>query len=57
MGEFTDGMKRSLTGLSALEFFVFFAFVTGFCFIELPDILKERKAKQQTVEKRVEAEE
>ena len=46
-GEFTDGMKRSLTGLSALEFFIFLAVVTGFCFIELPDILKERKRKKE----------
>lgn len=46
-GEFTEGMKRSLTGISALEFFAFLAFVTGFCVIELPDILKERKIKKE----------
>lgn len=45
-GELTHGMKCCLTFLSALECFVFFAVVIGFCFIVLPDILKDRKRKR-----------
>lgn len=46
-GEFTHGTKCFLTGLSAVEFFLFIAAVIGFCVIELPDILKERKRKKE----------
>ena len=46
-GEFTDEMKRLLTGLSTLEIFLFFAAIIGFCIIELPDVLKERKNKKE----------
>lgn len=43
MGGFTDGMKRLLTGLSALEFFLFVGAVIGFCVIETAGDQKERK--------------
>lgn len=46
-GEFTYETKCVLTFLSALECFVVFAFVIGFCFVELPDILKARKRKKE----------
>lgn len=46
-GEITYGTKCILTGLSALECSVFSVVVAAFCFIELPDILKERKRKQE----------
>lgn len=46
-GEFTYGTKCLLTGLSALEYLVFFWVIVGFCIIELPDILKERKRKKE----------
>lgn len=39
--------KCMLTFLSGLECFVFSWAVTGFCFIKLPDILKERKRKKE----------
>ena len=43
--EYTYETKCCLTFLSILEFFAFFMVVIGFCPIELPDILEERKRK------------
>lgn len=46
-GEITYETKCILTCISGIECFVFFMAVTGFCFIELPHILKERKRKKE----------
>lgn len=45
--EITYETKSFLTAISGVECFVFLMAVTGFCFIELPGILKERKRKKQ----------
>lgn len=45
--EITYETKCTLTFISSLECFAFFMAVTGFCFIVLPDILKERKRKKE----------
>jgi hypothetical protein len=46
-GEITYETKRVLTCFSGLECLAFSLVVTGVCFIELPDILKERKRKKE----------
>lgn len=48
-GEITYETKCILTCISGLECFVFLVTVTGFCFIDLPDILKERKRKRSKI--------
>lgn len=42
-GEITYETKCILTCISGLEYFAFFMTVTVFCFVELPDILKEKR--------------
>lgn len=46
-GEFTYETKCILTYVSILECVVFLIAVACFCFVELPDILKERKRKKE----------
>ena len=46
-GEITYETKSILTCLSGVECFAFFLAFSGFCFFELPDILKERKRKKE----------
>lgn len=46
--EITHETKCILTSISGLECFAFFMAVAGFCFIELPDILREKKEKEQS---------